>query len=195
MSAVRWFCDLSIVQKLNEENEVTDSLYTSEDWPIPRRSRVRRRSSILAFFTTAFLGLLVSGCAVSWVGNYDKESVDRTTEISKSVLKLYQDLIATAPDKRAAAVAGPLRTVYGDIESQIRLHLLREQARAKNIESTKIADNLLKSWREFSANHRSNSDAALSDSELASERGILERHLRAAFVAEEAKKLGGSAGS
>ena len=172
---------------------MNDSLYRRASWSVPRRSRVGLLSPILAFFATAFLGLLVTGCAVSWVGNYDKESVDRTTEISKSVLKLYQDLIATAPDKRAVAVAGPLNAAYGNVESQIRLHLLREQARAKNTASTKIAENLLDSWRTFSANHRSTDEAALSDTELAIERGILERHLRAAFVAEEAKKLGGSA--
>ena len=142
-------------------NEMNDSLYRGPSWSVPRWARGGLLSPILAFFATAFLGLLVSGCAVSWVGNYDKESVDRTTEISKSVLKLYQDLIATAPDKRAAAVAGPLHTLYGDIESQIRLHLLREQARAKNTASTNIADNLLESWRKFSANHRSNANAAL----------------------------------
>gem|GEM_PF-2676192 len=138
----------------------------------------------LAAFT-----LLLGGCAVAWVSAYDKESVDRTTEISKSVLKLYQDLLATEPAKRKAALAGAVGPRQGDIESLMRLHLLKEQARAKNEEGTKIAENLLETWQRFSLSHRSDDTTALSDATLGVERGILERHLRAAFVAEEAKKL------
>ena len=148
---------------------------------------------LVALFAATVLALIVSGCAVMWVANYDKESVDRTTEISKSILKLYQELIATEPAKRAAAVSGPLGARHGDIESQIRLHLLREQARAKNGESTTIVGNLLESWQKFTANHRSSDPLALTDTQLNIERGVLERHLRAAFVAEEAKKPGGGA--
>lgn len=148
----------------------------------------------LSLLATALVALLVSGCAVMWVANYDKESVDRSTEISKSALKLYQDLLAIDPAKRAAAMAGPLGARHGDVETQIRLHLLREQARAKNSESITIAGNLLASWRKFAANHRSTTDAtALSDAVLNIERMELERQLRSAFIAEEAKKLGGGA--
>lgn len=159
-----------------------------------RRARViATLSRALTLLATPLLALIVSGCAVMWVANYDKESVDRATEISKSVLKLYQDLLATEPGKRTAAVSGPLGARHGDIESQIRLHLLREQARAKNVESTKIAANLLESWQTFTASHRSADSSKLNDAVLNIERGILERHLRAAFNAEEAKKLGGGA--
>jgi hypothetical protein len=147
----------------------------------------------LSLLVAALVALLLSGCAVIWVANYDKESVDRSTEISKSVLKLYQDLLAVDPAKRTAAMAGPLGARHGDVETQIRLHLLREQARAKNTESITIATNLLESWRKFAANHRSSDASALSDVALNTERGILERHLRSAFIAEEAKKLGGGA--
>jgi hypothetical protein len=129
-----------------------------------------------------------------WVSNYDKESVDRATEISKSILKVYQRLFATEPGKRAVAMAGPLGAKHGDVESQIRLHLLREQGRERNIESTKIVGNLLESWQTFTVSHRSTDPSALNDNTLNIERGILERHLRAAFTAEEAKKLGGEGG-
>lgn len=153
------------------------------------------RSRTLGLLASAFFALLLSACAVNWVGNYDKESVDRTTEISKSVLKLYQGLMATATDKRAPAMAGPIGAAHGDVESLMRLHLLREQARATNTESTTVAGNLLESWQKFTGNHRSADSSALSDAVLNIERGILERHLRAAFVAEEAKKLGGGSRS
>jgi hypothetical protein len=156
----------------------------------PRVTALTRGLILLA---AAVVAVMVSGCAVMWVANYDKESVDRSTEISKSVLKIYQDLMATDPGKRAAAMAGPLGARHGDVETQIRLHLLREHARAKNTESTTVAGNLLESWQKLTANHRSTDTSALSDAVLNIERGVLERHLRAAFIAEEAKKLGGGA--
>ena len=148
--------------------------------------------SLLALLLVAWLALL-SACAVSWVSSYDKAAVDRSTEISKNALGLYQQLLNTEPGKRAAAVNGALAPRYGEIETQIRVHLLIEQARAKNAESVSIAGNLLESWRKFAASHRSGESTALTNATLDVERGILERHLRSAFIAEEAKKLGGGA--
>lgn len=138
-----------------------------------------------------FLALVLSGCAVTWVSPYEKSSVERTTEISKNILSLYQSMLATELDKRADALKGGLQTKHGDIETQIRLHLLLEQARTKNSESVTIATNLLASWQAFSKNHQSKDPTALGDAALTVERGILERHLRAALIAEESKKLGG----
>ena len=159
------------------------------------KTYLHARSRTLGLLASAFFGLLLSGCAVTWVGNYDKESVDRTTEISKSVLKIYQDLMATPADKRGAAVAGPIGTAHGNVESLMRLHLLREQARGTNKEGADIAGNLLKSWQEFMSSQRSGKELTLTDSQLDIERRELERHLRAAFAAEEAKKLGGGSKS
>jgi hypothetical protein len=142
-----------------------------------------------AALVVAAVALAMLGGCVTLVSSYDQESVDRTAQISKSVLTLYQQLLSTPPEDRRAAVNGPLAQSIGDIETQMRLHLLREQARDMNSEGATVAENLLKSWLEFSASHRSEDETALSDATLNIERGILERHLRAAFVAEESKKL------
>jgi hypothetical protein len=157
--------------------------------------RARWASCLAAWMSTTLLALALGGCAVTFVDNYNKESVERINEISKSVLKFYQDLLATEPSKRPAAMAGALGTRQGDVESQIRLHVLREQARMKNEDSAKIATNLLASWQTFGASHKFGSPSALSDATLGVERSILERELRAAFAAEEAKKLGGGGGA
>lgn len=148
----------------------------------------RWRSVILAL--AAFFAL--TGCSVFWISAYDKEAADRTTEISKQVIKFYQDVLAVDPGKRKAALGTTLASREGDVESLMRLHLLKEQARQKNGQSIKVAENLLESWRKFSASHRTGDASALGDAALEIERGIMERHLRAAFVAEEAKKLGAS---
>lgn len=149
-----------------------------------------RPVSIWRVLVLTLVALGLAACSVFLVSAYDKESVDRTTEISKSTLKLYQELLSTAAADRKAAVSGAMRTRHGDVETQMRLHLLKEQARAKNEDSVKVAENLLESWQRFTANHLSSDATALSDATLAVERGILERHLRAAFIAEESKKLG-----
>mgnify|MGYP003600344710 CR=1 FL=1 len=144
--------------------------------------------SLLSFWAAI---LLMSGCSVFWISAYDKESADRSTEISRQVLKIYQDLLAVNTDQRSAALSGTIKTREGDVESLMRLHLLKEQARQKNEDSIKVAENMLESWQSFSVNHRKTDATALSDATLGVERGVMERHFRSAFVAEEAKKLGG----
>ena len=91
-------------------------------------------------------------------------------------------------------MAGALRTRYGEVETRIRVRLLQEQARANNADSRSIVSNLFDSWQRFSSHHQSGASDALTDATLNAERSILERHLRAALVAEESKKLGGNAG-
>ena len=89
-------------------------------------------------------------------------------------------------------MASTLARQQGDIELLMRLHLLREQARPKNEDSIKIASGMLESWQAFSENHLKDDASALSNATLDVERGIMERHLRSAFTAEEAKKFGGN---
>lgn len=147
------------------------------------RHLVRWRQLVLAFSA-----LLLSGCSVFWISAYDKEAVDRTTEISKQVIKFYQDILVLHPDMRRSALSQAMASREGDVESIMRLHLLKEEARQKNEESVKVAKNMLASWREFALSHRTDNKTALGDETLAAEREIMERHLRSAFVAEEAKR-------
>ena len=51
---------------------------------------------------------------------------------------------------------------------------------------------MLESWQAVSENHLKDDASALSNATLDVERGIMERHLRSAFTAEEAKKFGGN---
>jgi hypothetical protein len=132
----------------------------------------------------------LTACAVSWISPYSKESSDRITEISRSILGVYQELLLVEQEKRGAALTGS-KVKQGEIETKIRVHLLIEQARARNEDSIRITSNLLSSWQAFAASHQGKDPTALSNATLVAERGILERHLRSALIAEEAKKLGG----
>jgi len=163
--------------------------------PAFRKRLLRPTTRLLIWLVSLLLGLSLAGCSVMWVSNYDKESVDRTTEISKAVIKFYQDLLATDVKSRPAAIAGPFGKREGDVASIMRLHVLREEGRSKNAEGALVARNLVLSWEKFSTSHASADKTALSDSTLIAERGILERHLRSGFRAEEAKKMSASADS
>lgn len=135
------------------------------------------------------LVLLLSGCSVFWISAYDKDAVDRTTEISKQVIKFYQDMLALDPEKRKPALSTTMASREGDVESLMRVHLLKEEARQNNEKSIKVAKNMLVSWREFTRNHRTSDKTAFADETLDRERDTMERHLRSAFVAEEAKRM------
>lgn len=166
----------------------------------PRRARVASSSGaaavarLLQRLLAGWALLWLAGCAVYWVSPFEPLSVERTTQISRQVFGFYQQLLSTPPAERAVLAAGPLRERASQIETDIRVHLLLEQARPKNAESVLIIENLLASWSRFAADHLGSDPLALTDATLKAERGILERHLRSALVAEEAKKLGGGAG-
>lgn len=151
------------------------------------------RQGLVRLFASLLVALAVGGCSVFWVSAYDKESVDRTLEISRGILSLFQQLMATDEAERARLVAGPLQPKYGQIDTQIRVHLLRERVKAQNGDSCDAIAALQASWKKFSQAHRSKSADALKDVTLEIERGILERELQAVLQAEEAKKLGGAA--
>ncbi len=143
-------------------------------------------------FATILIGLslTLSACSIVLVAPYDEAAVSRITEISKSVLKFYDDLLALPGEKRHAAVTGPLKPRCGEIETLMRVHLLREKARDKNDEGEKIAQNLLDAWKTFGTTHAGSDTSLLSDTALDIERKIFERHLISAFTSEEARKLG-----
>lgn len=126
-----------------------------------------------------------------WVSSYDKSAIGRLEDISKSTLKFYQDLLGIEAPRRREAALSSLKTAQGDIETQMRIHVLREQARADNPDSTRVAENLLRSWREFAALRASGRADVFNDAVLDSQRTQIERQLKAAFAAEEAKKPGG----
>lgn len=148
-----------------------------------------RAGRALLLWLTAFV---VAGCSAIFIPPHDSASVERIDHISRSVLGFYQELFDLAPTQRKAALKSRLGKSQSDIESQMRLHLLREQARAKNTDSITVATNMLASWQRFSANHLGADATALSNDTLIAERELMERHLGSAFQAEEAKKLFGN---
>lgn len=136
------------------------------------------------------LWLGLSGCTITPLAPYDEAGVARITEISKSVLAVYGDLLAVPEDKRRDTIVTSFKPRYAEIETSMRLHLLREQARGEsNKEGIRIAENLIETWVRIATQHAGDASGHLSSEQLIVERGLLERHLLSAFTAEEARKL------
>jgi hypothetical protein len=73
------------------------------------------------------LALLLAGCAVSFVAEYDKATEDRLIGAYERVSRFYGDLAETAPAQRGYDEFGPRFT---DVATDLRVLLLRQRARA-----------------------------------------------------------------
>jgi hypothetical protein len=148
--------------------------------------------------TRAIFGMLLAlasvslgACAGFAVSDFDQASADRTVALSRNIYAAYQELLSTPADKREALVSGDFAKQVDAITTGLRVHLLQEQARPRNKESAVIAADLLTSWEKFSTQQRAHKQPDhLADITLQIERTILTRELRAALVAEQAKKPG-----
>lgn len=143
----------------------------------------------LAWF--AALALLLAGCAVSFVAEYDKATEDRLIGAYERVSRFYDDLAETAPVQRGYDRFAPR---YADVATDLRVLLLRQRARASNSESEQIVAKILENWertrerhKRFSADPERRTNA-YPDSLLALDRQQFEDQFRTAVVAERAKK-------
>ncbi len=150
-----------------------------------------RSQRCLRALTLLLLCWSLAACAVSWISPYSKESADRIGELSKSVLGMYQDAFLLDEDKRAEAFKGPYKVRQAEIETRIRLHLLQEEARPNNKSSVRIAGDMLDVWQSQRDALQRADPTARSDVALGIHRRNMNDLLRAALVAEEAKKSAG----
>jgi hypothetical protein len=139
----------------------------------------------------ATLALLLAGCTVSFVAEYDKATEDRLLGTYERISRFYDDLAETAPAQRAY---DEFTRQYSDVATDLRVLLLHQRARATNSESEQIVAKILENWertrehhRRFSADaeHRAN---PYPDSLIALDRQQFEDQFRTAVVAERAKK-------
>ena len=151
----------------------------------------------------ALVATLLAGC-VTWVASYDKDGVDRITELSKSSLAVYQSLVDTKLANRGDAFSTKFAKNWSAVEIHTRVHLVFEQSREKNSGSIDAANQLLEFWAaskqqycraatdkdsEACGSSASSEEQAMSDFVLRRDRTTLERILGAMVKAEEAKKL------
>lgn len=87
----------------------------------------------------------LAGCA-NLVSSFDQAGVTRITELSKKSLAVYQSLIDTKVGARPDALTGALTKMVSDLQTDIRVHLVFEEARDKNVGSIEAAKQLSGFW-------------------------------------------------
>lgn len=141
----------------------------------------------------ALLGLviLLQGCAVHLVADYDQQSEDRLIASYEKICRFYDDLSSTAPQDRSYAA---FTEGYAEIDTDLRVLLLRQRGRTKNEESVKIITKILEAWTSTRERHQRYSseperaDNQYPDSAIRLDRTQFDAHFEAAVVAERAKK-------
>ncbi|KFI33511.1 hypothetical protein CG51_13115 [Haematobacter missouriensis] len=133
------------------------------------------------------LSLALAGCAPQ-LALYDAGTVDRAADLATLTIGIYQDLLILPPSERAAAVER-LRPRYAEVETRLRVQLLREESRVANATSAVAARELLILWQKASAGQLRGDPAALSSATLLTYRDRIERLFRTLLSAEESKRL------
>jgi len=148
------------------------------------------RRALLASWAVLAL-LLLSGCAVQWVAEYDKASEERLIATYERVNRFYDQLADTAPAERAY---DKFARAWTDIATDLRVLALRQKARPSNAESQQIIDRLVEHWEQTRASHKQRSreperrSNPYPDSLIALDRNQLEAQFAAALVAEVSKR-------
>ena len=137
---------------------------------------------------TLFAGLLVSCAGVKFVADYDAEAAKAITETSSDVFAFYDRMIETK------AKAGGNKMAYvgfnedwGEIETRIRVLVVREESRPLNSESQRSARTILGFGQKYREHHQKTDDYAAAL--LPIHRDRFQRLFTASLVAERAKRL------
>lgn len=143
----------------------------------------------LAPALAVLLAVVLAACSgVKLVADYDAEAAKGITDTSAQVFAFYDKLIeAKAKAGRNKLAYAGFNEDWGRIETQLRVMMVREEARPLNSESQRIARTILGFWQKYRESHRKADDyvAAL----LPIHRDRFQRLFTAALVAEKAKAL------
>lgn len=98
-----------------------------------------------------FVAIFYYGCNINLIATYDQAAVDDIIQSYQLVDSFYQKLINTPEDQRDY---NKFVNDYEKIESNLRVLVLKNSARALNKESTEIAKNILGLWQKYRKNHK-----------------------------------------
>lgn len=147
-------------------------------------SQFLRFNRLPSMLFALFFALLLSGCAVKYVADYDAAAFEEILVIAKKVDKFYGTLLETKPESRQYS---SVSDQYVNLGSDIQGIVTRNQARALNSESTEISRIIHKLFDKYKEQHKSRNTYTDGNAKL--DRGRLVRLFAAAASAEEAKKL------
>jgi len=137
------------------------------------------------------VAVLLQGCAMRLVADYDKRAEDDLIATYESISRFYDTLAATPAAERQY---DPFAPQYAEVATDLRVLILRESARPLNGESAKIVTNILAAWEATRDRHqRYSADPARAanpypDSLIDLDRTQFDDHFRAAVTGEQAKQ-------
>lgn len=109
------------------------------------------------------LTLLLSGCTIRLVADYDAETEKAIFETAKKVDLFYVQLLDTPEDQRQyAAFADSYMTIEADLDSL----LLRNKVRPKNEDSIEIVSTTLDLWVKYKNRHQQTNTYTTGNAEL-----------------------------
>lgn len=97
------------------------------------------------------LTLLLQGCSLKLVADYDSASVDQLLAAYEKVDHFYDRLAETAPADRTYDA---FQSEWSSIATDLRTFALRQRGRDLNEQSEEIADMLVERWEQARFNHR-----------------------------------------
>ena len=136
--------------------------------------------SLLIIFASV---VIAAGCQVKFVADYDAKNAQQILQVAKRVDYFYTKLLNEAENKRTYDKS---KTEYVDIEVELRSLLMRNEIKPLNKESIKIISTIIKKWKKYQFNHKSNN--AYKTVLLENHRDRFVRLFVAMSVAEEAKR-------
>jgi len=135
--------------------------------------------------------VVLPGCAVTLVPEYDQATEEKLIATYESVNRLYDSLAEADPAARAYE---GYSKAWADVATDLRVLAMRQKARPDNEESQKIIDKLLSNWETARALHKKRSsqpehrDNPYLDSQIELDRTQFEAQFSAAVAAEVFKK-------
>ncbi len=133
------------------------------------------------FLVFLLILFVVQGCRI--IAEYDKATENAIFASAKEVDRFYGHLLETDENEREYSKYSDM---YVEIEAQLNALVLRNKVRELNKDSTEIAENILKLWRESKVSHKEKNTYTTGTAKL--DRGRFERVFSYALRAEGAKK-------
>jgi hypothetical protein len=126
---------------------------------------------------------IIPGCSIQLIAPYDVDTQRSTFECAKLVDHFYGKLLETDDQNRQYA---KFVDQYVAIEAELNALVLRNKVRKLNVDSTDIAEQILKFWQKYKARHKKDDTYSTGNAEL--ERDRFARLFAYAVRAEDAKK-------
>lgn len=143
---------------------------------------IRKNVSLFCMLMMSVL-LVISGCTVKFVSDYDEAMYEEVLRVSKEVDRFYGMLLEEDEANRRYQ---KYSAKYVEIETELRSFYTRNKSRPLNAESTEIANSTLELWLKYKQNHKKNNGYKSGLAKL--DRKRFGRLFMSAATAEAAKK-------